>query len=135
MGQLLSWSHSLQLRADPASAAHARDFVCLHLLGSGLLHLQDDLRLVVSELVTNAITHAHTPVTVVLERAGPSVTLTVRDLSPSVPVMGAADTMDGGGRGLVIVDILSRAWGVTSSPGGSKSVWAVFAAEDGAVAS
>jgi anti-sigma regulatory factor (Ser/Thr protein kinase) len=119
------------LRAEPASASQAREFVCRHLLSNGLLHLQDDLRLVVSELVTNAIMHAHTPFTVDLERAGLSVTLTVRDLSPMVPVMGAADTMDGAGRGLAIIDVLSREWGVTSRAGGSKSVWAAFAIEDG----
>ena len=133
MRHIRSWSHSLRLRAEPASASRAREFVSLHLLGSGLLHLQDDLRLVVSELVTNAITHAQTPFTVVLARTGPSVTLTVGDLSPLVPVRGAVDTMDRGGRGLVIVDAVSRAWGVTSRAGGSKSVWAVFAAEDGVV--
>jgi anti-sigma regulatory factor (Ser/Thr protein kinase) len=134
MGQMPSWSHSVELRAVPASASQAREFVCLHLLSNGLPHLQDDLRLVVSELVTNAITHAQTPFTVVLERAGPSVTLTVQDLSPLVPVMGAADTMDGGGRGLVIIDVVSSEWGVTSRPGGPKSVWAAFAVEDGVTA-
>ena len=96
----------------------------------------EDLRLVVSELVTNAISHAGTPTTVVLERSGPSLTLTVRDCSPSLPslpLLTAADSMAGGGRGLGIVDVLSRDWGVVSSLGEPKSVWAAFAVEDGIV--
>jgi anti-sigma regulatory factor (Ser/Thr protein kinase) len=85
--------------------------------------------LVVSELVTNAISHAGTPSTVVLERSGSSLTLTVRDCSPSLPLLRAADSMAGGGRGLGIVGVLSGDWGVTSAPGEPKSVWAAFAVE------
>ena len=125
------WSHSLQLSAEPASACLAREFVRSELLNAGLPHLVDDLRLVVSELVTNAISHARTPSTVVLERSGPSVTLTVRDCSASLPLLRAADSMAGGGRGLGIVEVLSRDWGVTSRVGEPKSVWAAFAAADG----
>ena len=125
------WSHSLQVSAEPASASLAREFVGSHLLNAGLPRLVDDLRLVVSELVTNAISHARTPSTVVLERSGPSVTLTVRDCSSSLPLLRAADSMAGGGRGLGIVDVLSRDWGVVSPLGEPKSVWAAFAVEDG----
>jgi anti-sigma regulatory factor (Ser/Thr protein kinase) len=134
MRQMPSWSYSVRLTAEPASASRAREFVCLNLLRHDLQHVQDDLRLVVSELVTNAITHAETPFTVVLQREGPLVTLIVWDLSPLVPVMAAGEAMDGGGRGLVIVDVLSRDWGVTSRPDGSKSVWAAFAADPDLVA-
>jgi anti-sigma regulatory factor (Ser/Thr protein kinase) len=131
MSHIPDWSHSLQLSAEPASPSLAREFVCSHLLNAGLPHLVDDLRLVVSELVTNAINHARTPSTVVLERSGPSVTLTVRDRSPSEPLLTAADAMAEGGRGLGIVAVLSRDWGVTSHLGESKSVWAAFATADG----
>jgi anti-sigma regulatory factor (Ser/Thr protein kinase) len=131
MSTTTHWSHSLQLSAEPASAYFAREFVSSQLLNAGLPHLVDDLRLVVSELVTNAISHARTPLTVVLERAGPSVKLTVRDCSPSLPLLEAAGSMAGGGRGLGIVDVLSRDWGVTNYLGESKSVWASFAAANG----
>jgi len=71
MGQMPSWSSTISLAAEPTSASKARDFVCLQLLRHGLRHLEDDLRLVVSELVTNAITHAQTPSNVLLQRDGP----------------------------------------------------------------
>ena len=125
------WSYSLLLSAEPVSASLAREFVRFHLLDAGLPDLVDDLRLVVSELVTNAISHAGTPSTVVLERSGPSVTLTVRDCSPSLPLLTAANSTAGSGRGLGIVDVLSRDWGVTDCMGEAKSVWAAFAVEDG----
>ncbi len=114
--------------------SRARDFVGVQLLEHELQDFEDDLRLVVSELATNAITHAQTPFTVVLQREGPSVTVVVSDLSPSVPVLAPAEAMGGGGRGLVIVDLLSRAWGVTSRADGSKSVWAEFPADAAALA-
>lgn len=134
MSQVSSWSHTVQFQAEPASAAKAREFVCDHLLRRGLLQLEDDVRLVVSELVTNAITHAQTPFTVALERRGPFLILTVTDSLQSVPVLREAEMMDAGGRGLVIVEVLSGTWGITTDAAGSKSVWAAFDIDDGVVA-
>jgi len=43
------------------------------------------------------------------------VTATVQDLSPPLaPHVAAGSKMDQGGRGLVIVDLLSSDWGVTN---------------------
>ncbi len=134
MGIETVWSSSVRLTAELASASEAREFVQLHLLGHGLSHLAEDVRLVVSELATNAIQHTQLPFTVLLQREGPSVTLTVRDFSPLVPVLTTADRWDPGGRGLVIVDVVSDDWGVTHNRDGSKSVWAAFPAEASAVA-
>jgi anti-sigma regulatory factor (Ser/Thr protein kinase) len=47
--------------------AEARAFVELHLTHHELRYLVDDIRLVVSELVTNAVVHASTPVKVGIE--------------------------------------------------------------------
>ncbi len=135
MGQTHSWSYVLNLSAEVTSASRAREFVAGHLLKHGLAHLDEDLRLVVSELVTNAIVHAQTRFTVVLRRQGPSVFLTVQDRSSSAPRMveeTEGSRMDLGGRGLLLVDALSHDWGVTTSAGQSKAVWAAFSAEDGA---
>jgi hypothetical protein len=101
MGQMPSWAvSSARLTAEPASAFGAREFVCFPVLRQRLPHLQDDVSLAVSDLVTNA----------------------------------TAAAMGGGGRGLVIVDVLSRDWGVLTHSAGSKSVWAAFAAEADVVA-
>lgn len=128
MGQNASWSHEIVLSADAASASKARDFVCVHLTEHHLQYLVEDVRLVVSELATNAMVHARTSFTVTLLQEGDrSVLLTVQDGSPLVPVGLDVDVLDTIGRGLSIVDCLSDDSGVIPGLDGTKSMWATFA--------
>ena len=124
------WSHETQLAAEPLSASRARAFVSQHLVNHRLMHLVDPVRLVASELATNAMVHADTPFVVTLSQSpsltGDSVLLSVQDGSASRLAPTVAHAMDTGGRGLSIVAILSDTWGVTADPGGSKTVWARF---------
>jgi len=124
----VSWSHEVVLDSEPISALKARNFVCTHLIDHRLRYLLDPVRLVTSELATNAILHAHTPFTLMLARVDDTVMLTVHDGSASPPVAGDGDVLNLGGRGLAIVDLLSNDWGVEVDEGGTKSVWAAFAA-------
>jgi anti-sigma regulatory factor (Ser/Thr protein kinase) len=127
---VLDWTHELALEAEPMSAGLARDFVRLHLHAHDLPHLVDDIRLVVSELATNAVNHAATPFVVTLSMAGGAVRLVVPDESPTVPVRSAMGVMDINGRGLAIVEEWSHAWGVQTDVHGCKSVWASFTVLD-----
>lgn len=120
------WSHETVLAAEPMSVALARDFVCVHLAAHHLLHLVEDVRLVVSELATNAVAHAQTPFAVSLSSANGSVRLAVQDESTSAPVRSARDVMDMSGRGLMLVELLSREWGTSTDSHGFKTVWASF---------
>ena len=120
------WSHETALAAEPRSAALARDFVRLHLVAHHLLHLVEDVRLVASELATNAVAHAHTPFVVTLSGANGCVLLAIQDGSPSVPVRSAPDLMGKSGRGLMIVESLAKEWGNSTDGRGFKSVWASF---------
>ena len=52
------WPHRTDLPGEPASVRQVRDFVCSRLLEHHLPYLVDDMRLVVSELATNATRHA-----------------------------------------------------------------------------
>ena len=126
MGQA-HWSYEADFVADAASVAAAREFVRRLLLHHGLSYLVEDVRLVVSELATNAMTHAQTPFTVTLAQRDRSVLLTVRDGSP---VQIAATLLHSGGRGISIVSQVSSSWGVTAAVDRShaKSVWASFEA-------
>jgi anti-sigma regulatory factor (Ser/Thr protein kinase) len=128
MRDTVLWTHETVLAADAVSAARARAFVQEQLLAHDLPDVVEDSRLVVSELATNAVLHAQTPFTVTLEGTQQSVVLTVRDGSSSVPVPAAADVLDTTGRGLSIVDLVSRDWGVSVGEDGAKAVWASFAA-------
>ena len=128
MGQVAEWAHETVLAAESASASRARDFVCLHLVEHGLLYLVEDVRLVASELATNALGHAHTSFLVRLEQTGQVVLLTVQDGSSAIPRRSRPDVMNSAGRGLQIVVLLSSDWGVTTGPGCGKAIWAAFIA-------
>jgi anti-sigma regulatory factor (Ser/Thr protein kinase) len=127
MNEADHWSHQMRLPAEVESVPRARHFVCSLLIDHRFSNLVEDVALVVSELATNAVRHANTPFTVALEQVGRSVLLTVSDGSPALPVRRAKDLFGAGGRGLTIVDLVSRDWGVTRRPGEGKSVWVSFA--------
>lgn len=78
--------------------------------------------LVVSELVTNAVVHAATPVDVeaIVRRHG--VRVEVADGSPHPPVPRAYEGLAGTGRGLRLLEELADEWGVQPHPRG-KTVW------------
>jgi anti-sigma regulatory factor (Ser/Thr protein kinase) len=126
MIQITDWSHETVFAAEPISASLAREFVGSHLVAHDLLHLVDDVSLVVSELATNAVVHAHTQFMLTLSRHNGSVLLALQDASTSLPVMATPDVSDTGGRGLLLVELLSRAWGTSADGHGLKSVWATF---------
>ena len=126
MVPVVGWSHETVLAGEPMSAALARDFVCLHLVAHHLSHLVEDVRLVASELATNAVTHAQTSFRVTLSSSNGSVLLAIQDASTAVPVMSAPSAIDMRGRGLMIVDLLSQEWGTSTDGHGFKSVWASF---------
>ncbi|RYU10251.1 ATP-binding protein [Nocardioides iriomotensis] len=92
--------------------------------------LSDNASLLVSELVTNAVLHARTGCVVMAEIDGDTLRVDVIDgagdttaVAPGVERLGAD-----GGRGLVIVDVLSTDWGVAEHAEG-KSVWFSLRAE------
>jgi anti-sigma regulatory factor (Ser/Thr protein kinase) len=85
----------------------------------------DDLLLVVSELVTNAVIHAATSLRLVIRSDGRRVLAEVFDGDPRRPVVapGSPREVPVGGRGLLLVDQLSERWGCDSA-GAGKRVWA-----------
>ncbi|GAA5069912.1 ATP-binding SpoIIE family protein phosphatase [Streptomyces similanensis] len=99
--------------------------------------LADDVMVVVSELVTNAVVHAGTDVEMVcrLEPETGACVVEVSDQHPSrAPRDHRAPTPyepPEYGRGLRLVAALAEAWGITYRPG-VKTVWARLPAEDDA---
>ena len=124
------WSHQATFEASPVSASRARAFVSHHLVDHRLLYLVDPVRLVASELATNALVHAQTAFNVSLQALEKTVLLTVRDDSLALPTRRVAQSMDLSGRGLEIVDIIAHDWGVNEDWSGSKAVWASFALKE-----
>jgi hypothetical protein len=106
---------------DPASIRAARLLVLASL---GPMDDADVAQLLTTELSTNAIHHAKTPFSVGITHDDEGVlTVEVHDQDPTLPVLAPYDPAAPRGRGLLLVDALSRDWGVTSVPDDGKTVW------------
>jgi anti-sigma regulatory factor (Ser/Thr protein kinase) len=111
---------------DPVATAPAaaRHLVRSALEPSPLRALADDVELLTSELVSNAIEHARSAGRLVLELGPTVVRVEVADANPLPPTPRVAQPGDIGGRGLYLVDHLSTRWGVDHDrPSSGKTVW------------
>ncbi len=126
----------MHLPYAPASVAVARQHLTADLVKAGIVHTAvGDAALVVSELLSNAIRHAQplpgSSLQVAWALDNDSVEVAVSDGgSPTRPQPTHASVSALGGRGLDIVDYLSRQWGVRTDDTG-LTVWAVLAAPAG----
>jgi len=129
---------TLQLCPEPGSAKAARDFTAAVLCTWGLAGVVPDARLVVSELVTNALRYGlataglpasgiprpSPPIGLRLLRHPARLRCEVTDPSDIMPTCLAPDGNAEIGRGLCLIAALSHQWGATSLPAGGKCVWA-----------
>jgi anti-sigma regulatory factor (Ser/Thr protein kinase) len=109
---------------DPLAPRHARRFVATAMKAWGLADLVERAELLTSEVVTNAIVHAHSPVHLVVEAQSSSVVVEVKDAAaPTQVVIEGEEVAEADhGRGMVLVDALSDRWGSWDVDGG-KVVW------------
>ncbi|CAG6396203.1 SpoIIE family protein phosphatase [Streptomyces cocklensis] len=111
-----------ELAADPAEVGRARSLVRDTLRAWELTEVAETAELLVGEVVTNAVRHAHDrPVGLRLVRAD-ALLVEVSDDDHGVPVLLSAGPEDEGGRGMRIVSRLAREWGTSRSAQG-KTVW------------
>jgi two-component sensor histidine kinase len=82
--------------------------------------------LVLSELVSNAVRHAGTPVEVYLQLNDGRLLIQVHDEGGGRPEVVPPTRRTVGGNGLDIVSRLAESWGVTPDGNGGKSVWCVL---------
>ena len=119
----------LGLTPDDTGPARARAVVTEACEAWRLPDIQDRSRLVVSELVANAVEHAGTPIMVVISRLGAGVHTIVRDDDPRLPRLGHAEfpvpLTTGRGNGLLAVQATATLWGALPS-GSGKVVWATI---------
>ena len=120
---------ALSLGPGPRGVQSARRWVVDTCHDIGRSDLVECAELGVSELVTNALLHAATPISVRVRGTREHPRVEVRDASPEPPLLPASKLDDGDddllvtfGRGLSIVARCSRAWGADIEDEG-KIVW------------
>ena len=112
------------LPRSPSSVGAARRFIAARTAAWSFPEpAADQLVLIGSELVTNAVLHARTELTLTLELREDRVRISVKDRSQAPATLRhyRADALTG--RGLGVVAALSDRWGVSTAPDG-KLVWA-----------
>ncbi len=120
---MLVASLELAKASDSARAARA----CIrHAVASEASQANDDLALIASELVANAVAYGDEPIDLHVLRDDSTLWIEVCDGDTNVDrVSPTAPRREVGGRGLQIVSELATAWGVRSCAG-RKCVWASY---------
>ena len=114
-------SEHLDLEPTPAAARAARAFVSEH--ASGLdEQAAYAAALCASELVTNGVLHARTPIVLGVTTSERCLLVTVADRGAGRPAMPPRDDDRPSGRGLMLVAALAQQWGVQDGDEG-KTVW------------
>ena len=121
---------SIDLPPERSAAAQARRFVREVCASWGLVReVIDDIELLVSELVTNAVLHARSAARLTIEQLGDCIRVTVADSSAVPPRLREYGPEAATGRGVFLVDRLAREWGVETNDGAGKRVWFEVAVE------
>jgi anti-sigma regulatory factor (Ser/Thr protein kinase) len=117
----------LALPADARSPKRARDFVVDTLMAWRLDGYLEVAKLLTSELVTNAVMHARTDLTVTVERDDQRQVfkVSVADAAPKPPRRRRFSQWATTGRGIAMVESAASQFGTTTSPDG-KAVWFEF---------
>jgi len=123
---------------DAEAVRAGREFCVAALRDWGATQRCEDITVVVSELLTNALRHAvpglgrtrpNWPIRLGLLSSEPCVLCAVADPSSSIPVPKKPGRLAETGRGLQVVSSLSDKWGYTTytTPSDAgKVVWAIF---------
>jgi anti-sigma regulatory factor (Ser/Thr protein kinase) len=125
------------LGAQAGSVRAARYFTLATLRRWSTAHSSQDIAIVVSEMVTNALRHAlpgpgdagpRRPVRLGLLQQGPWVLCAVADPGNTAPVPRTPGSLAESGRGLQIICAFSDLWGYSTPGEAGKVVWAMFTA-------
>ncbi|MEU7974087.1 ATP-binding protein [Micromonospora sp. NPDC049089] len=121
---------SAELVPAVGAARQARELVSTGCERWGMPTLTDPACIAITEMVNNVVAHARTPMTVRLAPRETTLHLAVRDHSPRQPTFAGMSPPDrAGGRGLLLIDTVTRRWGSTAVPDG-KVVWCVLHPDD-----
>jgi anti-sigma regulatory factor (Ser/Thr protein kinase) len=114
---------SATLAPVPASAGAARRLVREALSEVGETAVLPAAELAVSELVTNAVLHAATPLELCIEVSTREVMVSVVDAHPRMPVRRESNSTATTGRGLAIVAAVADEHGIDRRQPTGKAIW------------
>jgi anti-sigma regulatory factor (Ser/Thr protein kinase) len=116
----------VEIAAGQHAPAAGRSAVERWLSGRVSARLYDDVRLLVSELVTNSVRHAQLTrdmtIRISVALVDGAVRIEVEDPGDGAIAAVAPDREHGGGFGLYLVELLAERWGSTND--GATCVWA-----------
>jgi two-component sensor histidine kinase len=111
----------VELEPTPTAARLARKFLDQHAEGVDAA-ARESASVCASELVTNGVLHARTPIRFGVTLGAGQMLVTVADQSDGRPEQPPHDDDRTSGRGLVLVNALASGWGVFDG-GDGKTVW------------
>ena len=120
----------LDLAANPSAVPEARRFLRARLAGNASDEIVDDVLLVASEVVTNAVIHAGTAIHLGVTYDQNAILVTVQDLADPIAVerirgLPRSD-LDESGRGMSVISTLSDDFGWQPTPDrAGKLMWFV----------
>lgn len=119
-------SVAITLPAEPRSVTAGRQFTAKTLAEWGYPEHAETACLLVSEILTNAISHARAPIKLRMHRSATEIVTEISDDSPRLPQRRLAGPGDESGRGLILVEALATQWGTRPAPAG-KTFWFTIA--------
>lgn len=111
------------VETSPRAVGQARRMIARQLQAWGIDSRIDDLEIVASELVTNAVRYGAGPIEIHLVIGDGAIRLEVSDHAESLPLQREAADDEFGGRGMPLIEAISTHWGIEEFTGG-KTVWA-----------
>lgn len=134
-------SNCMLTAALPSAVCRARAYARWVLGAWRLNAAADTVELLVSELMTNAVNATGVPdeltdesglagrvnpIYLCLSVSAATMCIEVWDVSEDPPTKRSASDKEEGGRGLLLVEALSKEWGYQVLPSGGKIVWCKF---------
>ena len=116
----------VQLPCEAASARLARQLVERTCQQWGIPATAPAAVVIASELTDNMVHHARSEGWLRLQLRSNRLTVAVADADPRPPELRVPNLRAPGGRGLVLINRLSRAWGTATRLPAGKVVWAVL---------